>query len=156
MTYLALIYIIIDTITNLERFKEMGRRRFKQNRSIQRGESLGYQAAIVGAVMSAALLGSYGCSYVSGTEDGAADTAKASGFTDVTVTDTKRFLPGLRGCDRNDSVGFSLEARNTEDQPVTLTVCSALFKGDTIRNTMLVPAEDQDATATTIGMDGNG
>ena len=130
----------------------MNRYGIKHNNS----DSFGVQAASFAVAGALITLVSYGCSFVSGTERGAADTAKASGFTDVTVTDTKRFLPGLRGCDRSDSVGFSLEAKNTEDQPVTLTVCSALFKGDTIRNTMLVPAEDQDATATTIGMDGNG
>lgn len=128
----------------------MNRYGIKHNNS----DSFGVQAAFLTVAGALITLVSYGCSFVSGTEGGAADTVKASGFTDVTVTSTKRFLPGFRGCDKNDYIGFDLEAINSTGQPVTLTVCSAPFKGDTIRDTKLVPEEDQDVTTVSTGSNG--
>ena len=56
------------------------------------------------------------------------------GFTNVHVVDKSVFLIQLRGCDKTDSVQFTVEGTDTGGTVRQLEVCAGLFKGGTIRS----------------------
>ena len=67
-------------------------------------------------------------------EDKAVRTLESAGYTEVEVTDKAWFAVGLRGCDKSDTVRFTVEAVNPAGQPVEVYVCASLLNGGTIRN----------------------
>lgn len=60
--------------------------------------------------------------------DGARRTVESHGFTNVKITGYRFF-----GCSDNDGWRTGFEATNPNGRRVTGVVCSALFKGNTLR-----------------------
>ena len=56
------------------------------------------------------------------------------GFTNVHVVDKSVFLVQLRGCDKSDSVKFTVEGTDSSGVVRQLEVCAGLLKGGTIRS----------------------
>lgn len=67
---------------------------------------------------------------------GAISAAEASGFQNVKVVSTHRFISAyFNGCDKNDWKATAMTATNPIGKTVTITVCEGLlFKGATIRH----------------------
>ena len=60
--------------------------------------------------------------------------ASAQGFSQATITQELRILPGFAGCDGGDAAGFHMTGINSKGDKVTFTACSGWpFKGITIR-----------------------
>lgn len=67
-------------------------------------------------------------------KDIATRTLEAQGYRDVEVVDTAWFAVGMRGCDKNDAVRFTVRATNPAGQQTEVYVCSGAFlKAGTIR-----------------------
>ena len=57
------------------------------------------------------------------------------GFTDINITGKEWLFVGLRGCSEDDSVKFTVIAKNPRNETVEVYVCSGwLFKGSTVRS----------------------
>ena len=110
------------------------RSRRTTNESIPKQIAL--KAGVYAGAISIAVLLNRGCTAVTemsyDTQD-AEQTAEDMGFTQPEVTETSRWLVGLQGCDKYDSIGFEMTAINAQGQEVDILVCKGLLKGATVR-----------------------
>lgn len=61
-------------------------------------------------------------------------TAVSAGYTSPRITDRHNIAPGFWGCGEGDAVGFEVDAKNPNGQPVHILVCAGwLFKSATVR-----------------------
>jgi hypothetical protein len=66
-------------------------------------------------------------------ESVAYNTAEGIGFTNVEVTSRDWILIQFAGCDKSDSVKFTVTGTNPAGEEQTFYVCAGLFKGGTPR-----------------------
>ena len=68
------------------------------------------------------------------TEQTAINAAEDAGYTDIEVVDKSVWFVGLQGCDKNDTVRFTVRGTNVRNEEREFYVCAGVFKGGTIRS----------------------
>jgi len=67
-------------------------------------------------------------------EVSAVRVARATGYSQVKVTDHSWFLTGLRGCEASDASRFRIDAVNAAGEPTKVEICMGWpFKNGTVR-----------------------
>lgn len=100
----------------------------KENRKVGRAitalKQLFFLLCITGALVQGALV----------SKDKAVKAAAVAGYSDIRVTDTAIVTVSLRGCDRFDTVRFTVRGVSPAGSEQDFFVCASLFKGGTIRS----------------------
>lgn len=75
----------------------------------------------------------WGIGAVTCNDEGAANAARAMGFSQVEVQKSGFMFTGFRGCDEKDFSWYKVSAVNANGDNVNLRVCKGMFKGYTVR-----------------------
>ena len=73
------------------------------------------------------------CGSIASDEGKALQAARDFGFSEPKIKAEHVISPEFYGCSSSDSVGYEVEALNSEGKPVLLAVCGGYLKGYTVR-----------------------
>jgi hypothetical protein len=88
---------------------------------------------VYGGFFVAAILLQAGCA-AAVPESKAVNAARDAGYSDIHVIDKAWFVIGFRGCDKNDTVRFTVRGISPAGEVRQFYVCAGFTKGGTIRS----------------------